>query len=75
MATTTVASLAVAQAEISLRLTQSLGNLRLLGVGAPFTQEILRLVEADLLVALECNRTVRELCGTIRSALGAEGER
>ena len=68
-------TLARALDQLAAHLAQALGNLRLLAVGAPFTEEIVRLIENDLVAALNEVRQARELSGDVRSALGAEGER
>ena len=68
-------TLAQAHDQLATHVAQALGNLRLLAVGAPFTGEIVRLIESDLVSALDETRQARQLAGDLRSTLGAEGER
>jgi hypothetical protein len=68
-------TLARAHDQLAAQIARSLGNLRLLAVGAPFTEEIVRVIESDLLSALNEVRQARELSGDLRSTLGAEDER
>jgi hypothetical protein len=68
-------TLAQAHDQIATQLARSLGNLRLLAIGAPFTEEIVRVIEADLVAALGEARRARTLAGDLRETLGAESER
>ncbi len=56
-------------------IAQSIGKLRVLAAGVPFTDDIVRHIEGDLVTALNETRWAREIIGDVRSLLGAEGER
>jgi hypothetical protein len=62
---------------IILRLGSALGSLRLIGVGAPFTGELVKLAEEDIEAALRLARDAERTRSDISTALGEHvaGER
>jgi hypothetical protein len=54
---------------ILARLGAAIGNLRLIAIGAPFTEELVRIVEVDLLDALQATRQANRLTEQLASNL------
>lgn len=57
---------------IRARLCSALGNTRLLFIGAPFVEELVRCVEGDLLDALQASRALDSRDEELRRLLGVD---
>jgi hypothetical protein len=68
-------SLAQLHDTILVRLGIALGNVRLVTIGAPFAEELVRVVEGDLLDALQAVHEAERVTRQIAGLVAEEGDR